>query len=148
MSIKHEFMSTLREMENVSPIRFYNDLQLHELALSSRIKKKWNACTMWDLFVPDVKKTYSILNTDDSSKKGTHWVAVFQSKKTLYVYDSFARSKALMKAFVSKMEHQDYKIVFVNKGQDQPDTSVNCGLYCLVWLIFVDKYGIRKASHI
>ena len=146
--IKHEFMNTIREMENVSPIRFYNDLQLHELALSSRISKKWNSVFMWDLFKPNVKKPYSILNTDDSSKKGTHWLSVYQSNKTLYVYDSFARTEKLMTGFVNKMKDQGYKIVFVNKGQDQPDTSVNCGLYCLVWLIFVDKYGIRKASQI
>ena len=148
MSITHEYMHTLRELENISPIRYYDNRQLQELALCSRLRNKWNVCTMWDMFVPNAKKPYSILNTDDSSKKGTHWIAVFQSKKTIYVYDSFARTEKLMTGFVSKMKDQGYKVVFVNKGQDQPDSSVNCGLYCLVWLIFVNKYGIRKASHI
>jgi hypothetical protein len=147
MTIKEEFMNILNDLENTSPIRFYDNIQLNNLAMNSRIGKKYNNTVSWDLFIPNIKKPYTILNTDISSKPGEHWVSVYQNKNILYIYDSFARD-TILKQFVIKMKIMGYKVVFVNKGKDQSNTSLNCGLYSLLFLIFVDKYGIQKARHI
>lgn len=149
MSIRKLYIDTLRELEKVSPINFYDNKQLTDLSKLTKIKNKFNICDSWDLFIPHPRKHYSILNTDDSSKGGTHWVAQFQKGKTLYMYDSFGRSDRLMKPFVDKFERLGYKVIFVNKnGGEQNSEQVNCGLRCLLWLCFVNKYGITKCKNI
>jgi len=149
MSIRKLYIETLRELEKVSPINFYDNKQLTDLSKLTKIKNKFNICDSYDLFIPHPRKHYSILNTDDSSKGGTHWVAQFQKGKTLYMYDSFGRSDRLMKPFVDKFENQGYKVIFVNKnGAEQNGKQVNCGLRCLLWLCFVNRYGITKCKNI
>jgi tRNA nucleotidyltransferase (CCA-adding enzyme) len=148
MNVKKQYDKLLRKLETTSPIRFYDSIQLNEFAMNSRLKNKWNTCISYDLFVPNTKKPYSILNTDDSSKGGTHWVAVYQSKNKLYVYDSFARSKKLMTKFVKMMKSKGFEVVFVNQGKDQQEREVNCGLRCFLWLVMVDRYNITVAKKI
>ena len=148
MSIRHEYIKTLGLLEDTSPIRFYDNVQLTDLAMHSRIKKKFNATTSWDLFKPNIRKPYSILNNHDSTKSGEHWVSVYQTRTKIYVYDSFARTKRLMKPFVEKMSKMGYKVEFVNKNKDQSEYQINCGLRALLFLIFVNKYGIAKARKI
>jgi hypothetical protein len=118
------------------------------MARGSKLSKKWNTCDSWDLFVPDSKKPYSILNTHASTEPGEHWVSAYQTKKNIYVYDSFARTKKLMSPFVDKMKSLGFQVKFVNKGIDQKNKEVNCGLRCLIWLIFTDIYGITKSRRI
>ena len=147
--IRKEYINTLNLLEKSSPINFYDNKQLNDMAKKSRLKNKWNTCDSWNLFRPNNNKIYSILNTDDSSKPGTHWVALIQNGNTLYVYDSFGRSKEyLMKQFNDWMNRNNYKVVFVNKKPEQNGKQVNCGLRSLLWLIFVDKYGLTKCKNI
>ena len=147
--IRKEYINTLHLLEKSSPVNFYDNKQLNDMAKKSRLKNKWNTCDSWDLFRPNNNKTYSILNTDHSSKSGTHWVALVQNGNTLYVYDSFGRTKEyLMKQFNDWMNRNNYKVVFVNKKLDQNGKQVNCGMRCLLWLIFVDKYGLTKCKNI
>lgn len=147
--IRKEYIKTLRELETVSHINFYDNKQLNDMAKKSRLKNKWNTCDSWNLFRPNNNKIYSILNTDDSSKSGTHWLACYQNGNTLYVYDSFGRTKEyLMKQFNDWMNRNNYKVIFVNKKGEQNGKQLNCGLRCLLWLIFVDKYGLTKCKNI
>ena len=46
------------------------------------------------------------------------------------------------------MEKQGYKCIYMNKQGDQSNTQINCGIRSLLWILFVDKYGIRQASKI
>ena len=149
MDIRKEYIKLLNKLERTSPVRFYDSFQLDEMARNSRIGKKWNICNSWDLFIPNQRKPYSILNTDDSSKSGTHWVSVYQTKKNIYVYDSFGRSKKLMKPFVNKMKSMGYTVKFINNnGGEQSENQYNCGLRCLLYLIFIDRYGLTKTRKI
>ena len=51
-----------------------------------------------------------------------------------------------MKTFVDKMKTLGYKCVYTNKKSDQGILQENCGLRSLLWLLFVEKYGIDKAK--
>jgi hypothetical protein len=53
-----------------------------------------------------------------------------------------------MDDFCDKMERSGYKCLYVNKKGDQQNSQINCGLRSLLWLLFVDKYGIRQALKI
>ncbi len=89
---------------------------------------------------------YSILNTDWSTDGGgLHWVGCYQKDDMLFIYDSFARKK-IMKPFVDKMKNLGFKCVYINKKSDQQNQQVDCGLRSLLFLLFVEKFGIEKAK--
>ena len=147
MNIKKEYIYVLHEMikstENVDTKR--SDVLLKIIKLSN-IKKKINIIDYWDMFKPNDKKCYSILNTDASTDgEGVHWISCYQKDNLIYIYDSFARKK-IMKPFVDKMKNLGYKCVYTNKKSDQGVLQENCGIRSLLWLLFVDKYGIDKAK--
>ena len=146
--IRKKYIETLGELERTSPIKFYDNKQLTDMAMNSRLGNKFNICDSYDLFRPNDRKPYSILNTDDSQSSGTHWVGVYQDDRYMLVYDSFARSRRLMQPFVQMMKKQGFEVVFVNRGKDQSEQQLNCGLRSLLYLIFVDKYGIAKCLSI
>ena len=146
--IRKKYIETLGELERTSPIKFYDNKQLTDMAHGSRLGNKFNICDSYDLFRPSDRKPYSILNTDDSQSSGTHWVGVYQDDRYMLVYDSFARSRRLMQPFVQMMKKQGFEVVFVNRGKDQSEQQLNCGLRSLLYLIFVDKYGIAKCLSI
>ena len=146
--IRKKYIETLGELERTSPIKFYDNKQLTDMAMNSRLGHKFNICDSYDLFRPNDRKPYSILNTDDSQSSGTHWVGVYQDGRYMLVYDSFARSRRLMQPFVQMMKKQGFEVVFVNRGKDQSEQQLNCGLRSLLYIIFVDKYGIAKCLSI
>lgn len=149
MSVRNEYIKTLHKIDKISPINYYDNIQLLDLARNSRIKDKFNQCVSYDLFIPDINKPYSILNTDDKNSPGVHWVAVYQHKNNLYIYDSFARTvDFLMKPLKNKMKKQNINVIFINEKSDQAGYQVNCGMRCFLWLLFVDKHGLNKCADI
>jgi len=79
-----------------------------------------------------------IVNTDDSSKPGMHWIALYKYKNKTYFYDSYYRkAKSLSKFF-------DKKWVNANKDRDQSYSGEsNCGQRSMCWLISFDKYKTK-----
>jgi hypothetical protein len=51
-----------------------------------------------------------------------------------------------MSQFVDKMKHLGFKCVYVNRKSDQQNQQIDCGLRSLLFLLFVEKYGIDKAK--
>jgi hypothetical protein len=119
---------------------------LYDIVKLTKIKKTFNIIDYYDMFKPNVKKCYSILNTDSSTDSGgLHWVGCYQKDDFIYIYDSFARKK-IMSQFVDKMTGLGYKCVYVNKKSDQQNQQIDRGLRSLMFLLFVEKYGIDKAK--
>jgi len=143
MNIRKEYKDVLHEMiKATSNIDTKRSDVLLKIIKKSNIKNKFNLIDYWDLFKPNVKKCYSILNTDASTDgEGIHWIGVFQMNDVIYIYDSFAR-KNIMKPFVDKMNILGYKCIYTNKKSDQGNMQETCGIRSLIWLLFVDKYGI------
>ena len=146
MNIKKEYIYVLHEMikstENVDTKR--SDVLLKIIKLSN-IKKIINIIDYWDMFKPNANKCYSILNTSATyENEGEHWISCYQKDNVIYIYDSFAR-KHIMKQFYQKMKNLGFKCIYVNKKSDQGIFQENCGLRSLLFLLFVEKFGIVKA---
>ena len=140
MNIRKEYKNVLHDMikaiEHVDTKR--SDVLLRIIKLTN-IKNKINCVDFWDNFEPNVKKCYSILNTDASTDgEGVHWISCYQKDSLIYIYDSFARKK-IMKPFVDKMNILGYKCVYTNKKSDQGNMQDTCGLRSLLFLLFVEK---------
>jgi len=89
---------------------------------------------------------FAIINTDDSSGDGVHWVAVHNYKNTIYIYDSFGRkSTNLLKGFSKLIKKYGKKLVDSKYDAEQADSQEDCGMRCLAWLMIVKCMGVKKA---
>ena len=90
-----------------------------------------------------------IINTDLAHQPGTHWVALYITPNTIYIYDSFGRaSHKLLKILTRQAKKLNKKIVDSEYDTEQMTDSVICGHLCLAWLGIVRDYGIKNALKI
>lgn len=127
--IKQFYKKTLREIKDATQhLDTTMSNVLYDIVKMTKIKKKFNIIDFWDMFEPNVKKCYSILNTDSSTDGGgLHWTSVYQKDNMLYIYESFAH-KRIMKPFVDKMKKLGFKCVYINKKVDQQNHQFDCGI--------------------
>lgn len=131
-----------------------NDLQLNKVG-KSLFGKQWLGVFPVDVkparFLTNVQRgrlNYAIINTGDSKSAGIHWIAVIfdASKNKYYIYDSFARRlKKLIPSFVKTI---GYNYITMNDGQDQKNSSEDCGARSMSVLLFAAKHGLKPAMFI
>ena len=89
---------------------------------------------------------YLIINTDTRKKinsHSAHWIAIVQTPKTLYVYDSFGRLTKNVLTLISKTTTK--KIVDSKYDPEQFGYPEICGHLAASWLCVARDLGIRKA---
>lgn len=111
-------------------------------------KSRWRGANPQDHIV--FKSGYQILNTDKSDGDGEHWVAIYISNKTLYVYDSYARKSNTFLLYLTRLARaKGYKVINADtKDAEQFDTKYDkeiCGHLSLAFLMTVKQLGIKKA---
>jgi hypothetical protein len=105
----------------------------------------------WDKYPVQLLPNYhfAIINTDDSTKNGTHWVGIHKRNNNIYVYDSFGRhTKNLLKKFNKKMTGKGYYILDSDYDSEQANYQEDCGLRCICWLLIIKGKGIKYALEI
>lgn len=85
---------------------------------------------------PEINKCY-IVNLEDSSGGGTHWVAIIIDDRYVSYYDSFGIGASDdVKEFISRyVQNQNIQTIYSTK-QVQYHDSVLCGYYCIYFLYF------------
>ena len=97
----------------------------------------------------DLRPGYSVINVDTSKQKGSHWVALYITNKTCYIFDSFGRpSSTLLKILTKKLKTKGIKYKDSDRDQNQKYNSVVCGHQSMAWLLCAYIYGIRAAMKI
>ena len=89
---------------------------------------------------------YMIVNVDTSKKINTpdaHWVAIYQTPKTLYIYDSYGRLTKNVLKIISKTTTK--KIVDSKHDPEQYGHTNICGHLAMSFLCVAHDLGIRKA---
>ena len=149
MNIRREYKELLHKIECVcTDFDTTNSYNLMKIIKMTKLKDKFNCLDFWNNFSPNIDKPYSILNTESSNEgQGLHWIGVFQEGNVIFLYDSFSR-KNIMYDFCDKMSEMGYKCEYVNNKTDQQSKQINCGIRSLLWLLFVDRYGIKQARKI
>ena len=151
--IREVYKNLMKDLTQIMGNGELDSIQLTAMCKAT-FKKEFNSVCAWSDYIPDPKKPYSIVNT--CNQDGQHWLSAYtEDGKTVYVYDSFARNlKRKNKDWYELAKHMNYKLIFVNKGQDQSDKNgdtpaqINCGMRSFNWLYCVKLYGIKKARHI
>lgn len=81
-----------------------------------------------------IKKPASlIINTDVSSKKGDHWVALVLTKNQAYYFDSFGL-QIIDHQILSFLSQQKFRKVTYSNKCIQSITSDKCGLFCILFI--------------
>ena len=112
-------------------------LQLKSIITKDKFAKK-SFCGVIPIdYLPKTKllKTCSfIVNTEDSSKSGKHWIAVYAPLRgSVEYFDPFGLEP-------SKIEILDFiklnkKRFIFNPHQIQASSSYNCGLFCIFYIL-------------
>lgn len=74
-----------------------------------------------------------IINLDNDSGYGTHWVAYKKYNNNIAYYDSFALNK--LPILVEKYFKTDKNTVLFNNNIDQKINEIICGHLCLKFLL-------------
>ena len=96
--------------------------------------------------IPKLKRNQgAILNLDNSSEPGSHWVGLYRFKdgKTLF-YDSFGRYHTQI--IPSLNFSGNGKIINTDDDKEQLETEFDCGARSLAFLIYCKDYGFVKAK--
>ena len=97
--------------------------------------------------LPTLKSTHScILNLDNSSEPGSHWIAVYRSGNRLCCYDSFGRKTKQILPDVKI--RKGLRVVDSDLDAEQAIHETNCGQRCLAWLCMTYEHGINQAMKI
>ena len=76
-----------------------------------------------------------IVNTDNSSQPGTHWLALFIQTDTVECFDSYGQPPGSYNPLLTRwIQQQHVRNVRVNSTRLQSDFSNVCGLYCVYFL--------------
>jgi hypothetical protein len=140
--ILREFEDTLINIENMMGIKQTTNLKLYKygkLIFGDRFKGVYSADSRFKL----KENEMCIINTDDSSKSGIHWLALIKYKGKIYCYDSFNRNyKFLSPYFTNK------KWIVANKYVDEAIPEASCGQISLTWLILASRYSPKVVMNV
>lgn len=109
------------------------------------IGPRYRGCFPYDMLPKLRKGECCIINTDDSTQGGTHWVACVRDGKDVIMYDSFGRDK---NEILPKLGGQ---YLMTEDDSEQTDNAVDgetCGQRCISVLKFYYKYGRDKTLEI
>lgn len=93
------------------------------------------------------KRPYCILNLDDSTQGGSHWVALVKyPKQSKYLlYDSFGRkSSDIIPAALNKFGNGN--VIDTEYDKEQKVEEMNCGQRSLSFIILTDFFGSNNSK--
>lgn len=114
------------------------------------IGKNNDGSDVTDSTVKKNSKLYCILNLDNSSQPGSHWIAIGYdipkdaAEGKILVYDSFGRNtEDIIPSLVQKFGN---KLEIVDQDSEQDVNMDDCGPRCLSFLYVLDRIGSKYAK--
>ena len=135
--ILKEYEKLLMKAEDILGNGSTTNMQL-EILGKFLFKEKFLGVYSANTFPHMLNNEMLIINTDPSTKSGTHWISVFKYKNKYYCYDTFNRDiKTLFSPYLKNKKN----IVNANIDRDESFSEDNCGQRAICWLILANKYG-------
>lgn len=90
---------------------------------------------------------YLILNIDNESQPGSHWIAIRIGKSTVEIFDSLGLNPQLWsfypKDFFTFLNRYRFTHQFYITPLLQPPNSYYCGLYCVYYILYRQGISFR-----
>ena len=119
-------------------------------------EKDFLGCFPCDTLPPFPKKLPKtlIINTDNSSESGDHWVGLVLTKQTCFYFDSYG--VGILDANILNYIIEHYLTYIYSVKQIQGVSSEKCGQFCIAFVthvrsvkdynFFLDKFDGRKGK--
>lgn len=142
-NIHKEFLSYKRKLISKFGNKALYDDEINSIG-SQLFGPKWQGVHSHDRM--KFKPGFQIINTGGENSPGRHWVGIFISPSTIYIYDSFGRdTDSILKSIRAKSKKKKLKIVESDRDAEQRGYSEICGILSISWLCVVKNRGIRMA---
>ena len=94
-----------------------------------------------------IKPGYAIMNVDTLDEDGSHWIGLYMTAKTIYIYDSYGRHSEKLLPILEKQINKKKlnSIDSCHLAEQFGYKSEICGHLSLAFLCVVKELGIRKA---
>ncbi len=140
-----EYEKYLRQIESKYGNKETNSIQLHKIGKRMFGKKFRGVFASNEI---EIMKSgeYAIVNLDDSSKPGSHWVGLVKCRGRSYIYDSFGRKT--YKILPELIQSGNGVILETENDPEQEMIQEDCGQRSLSFLKVYDKYGWQAAKFI
>ena len=93
---------------------------------------------------------YLIVNIDTSQLDGSHWLAIHIDKRSVEVFDSLGMNPSLWGSYPSPLfdflGNYSFSHKFHISPLIQPPYTFTCGLYCIYFIIFRQKFSFRYCT--
>lgn len=103
------------------------NIQINEYMARQGSKKKYGGTYAIDELPKKIQAKSYIINFDESTQGGSHWVCVYNKGKVCYYYDSFGGHPPER---IHKFMKTSNKRMIRNDTQIQDMKSIMCGYYC------------------
>ncbi len=144
-SIENEFIKLRKGIFNIFGKKAMSDDAITRY-LKSQIGDKFQGTFPWDVYKPEEGKL-AIVNTGSRKSRGVHWTAVYPTKTSTYIYDSFNRPPStLFPHLVNKLEGSGKNVKMGEVDKQQLERSAICGQNSMAWCLLVAKVGIKLAT--
>lgn len=142
---ERDYVKFLKQIENKYGSNETNNKQLLKIA------RKFFGPRFIGVFssdhIPVMKnKQIAIVNLDDSSEPGSHWISIIKVKNKTYIYDSFGRKT--FKILPELIQSGNGVILETENDPEQCKLEENCGQRCIASLMVYDKYGVDGFKYI
>ncbi len=93
--------------------------------------------------IPVLKKNkYLIVNNEDSTQGGEHWLGVIKTDNdNVYIYDSFGRRH--YKILPELKQSGNGYVLETENDPEQHKLEYNCGARCMASLMVYDNHGLN-----
>ena len=121
-------------MDSLQILKIISRFQAHTIGVYPADQIPW----VW------TKLTAFVINIDDHTRSGMHWVAIYVDKfGNGFYFDSFGLPP-LIRAYINRLR-KNCKSFRWNVCQLQSDSSDVCDQYCIMFLYFMSKkIGFKK----
>jgi hypothetical protein len=88
-----------------------------------------------------------IVNIDNHTQKGTHWMGLAKSGHRVYLYDSFGRPvEKTLPGLADQCRQQGLTLDSKKSRPEQVPSQNDCGARSLAWLLLFKRCGARTAK--
>lgn len=143
---ERDYLTFLKKIEKKHGNKETNNEQLHKIG-RKMFGEKFKGVYASDKIPVMKNNQYAIVNLDDSTQVGSHWVSLIKEGNKSLVYDSFGRKtyKILPKLVQSG---KGGIILETENDAEQNKIEENCGQRCLASLEIYNKYGWNGLKYI
>lgn len=118
-----------------------NDIEIHKLIMQDQFSSNFvGVFSRTRIPLSNSIPAGYIVNLDDFSEPGSHWIGIYITDKYYNVFDSYGRNlnndsyiSSFLRSYANKREYTYSPFVL------QQNTTSTCGLFCILFILIMSR---------